>query len=85
MAEVGTADEIDGIAWQFLCSPFTRRDYWDWPLERRIDAYLRHLQGAEPGRPRFLATADREEASRVREAGVAVGVLLPHEWALWVG
>lgn len=50
-----------------------------------IVAYLRHLQGAEPQRPRFLATADREEASRAREAGVAVGVLLPHEWALWVG
>lgn len=37
-------DEIDGLAWQFLCSPFTRQDYWDWPLDRRIDAYLRHRQ-----------------------------------------
>lgn len=34
--------ELDAIAWQFLCSPFTKRDYWDWPLERRLDAYLRH-------------------------------------------
>lgn len=38
------AQEIDGLAWQFLCSPFTRRDYWDWPLDRRIDAYLRQRQ-----------------------------------------
>ncbi len=37
-------EEIDRLAWQFLCSPFTRRDYWDLPLDRRIDAYLRHLQ-----------------------------------------
>ena len=44
MVEADTAEEIDGIAWQFLCSPFTRRDYWDWPLERRIDAYLRELK-----------------------------------------
>ncbi len=44
MLEAETAGEIDGIAWQFLCSPFTRRDYWDWPLERRIDAYLRQLK-----------------------------------------
>ena len=44
MLEAETAWEIDGIAWQFLCSPFTRRDYWDWPLERRIDAYLRQLK-----------------------------------------
>ncbi len=34
--------ELDTIAWQFLCSPFTKKDYWDWPLERRLDAYLRH-------------------------------------------
>ena len=44
MLEAETAGEIDGIAWQFLCPPFTRRDYWDWPLERRIDAYLRQLK-----------------------------------------
>lgn len=44
MAKADAADEIDGLAWQFLCSPFTRRDYWDWPLDRRIDAYLRHLK-----------------------------------------
>lgn len=38
------AEEIDGIAWKFLCSPFTQRDYLDWPLERRIDAFLRRLR-----------------------------------------
>ena len=43
MTKAGTAEEIDTIAWQFMCSPYTRRDYWDWPLERRIDSYLRHL------------------------------------------
>lgn len=43
MAKADAADEIDGLAWQFLCSPFTRQDYWDWPLERRVDAYLRRL------------------------------------------
>ena len=44
MAKADSAEEIDGIAWKFLCSPFTLRDYWDWPLERRIDAFLRHLK-----------------------------------------
>lgn len=37
-----TAGEIDSLAWQFLCSPYIGRIYWDWPLERRLDAYLRH-------------------------------------------
>jgi len=40
--DVGTTT-IDTIAWEFLCSVFTGRDYWDWPLERRIDAFLRRL------------------------------------------
>lgn len=44
MTRAQGAEEIDGIAWRFLCSPFTRRDYWDWPLERRIDAFLRQLK-----------------------------------------
>ncbi len=44
MARPAGGDEIDGIAWKFLCSTFTQRDYWDWPLERRIDAFLRHLK-----------------------------------------
>ena len=39
--------DIDAIAWQFLCSQYTGRDYWGWPLERRIDAYLRHIGHAE--------------------------------------
>ena len=44
MGRACSAEEIDELAWQFLCSPFTRRDYWDWPLESRLDAYLRHDQ-----------------------------------------
>jgi hypothetical protein len=40
-AETGT---IDTIAWEFLCSVYTGRDYWDWPLERRIETFLRRLQ-----------------------------------------
>ena len=46
MARATAASDIDieAIAWQFFCSPYTRRDYWDWPLERRIDAFLRQLK-----------------------------------------
>lgn len=44
MTEAVAPEQIDAIAWQFLCSAYTGRDYWDWPLERRIDAYLRQLK-----------------------------------------
>jgi len=34
--------ELDTIAWGFLRSEFTGQIYSDWPLDRRIDAYLEH-------------------------------------------
>jgi len=37
-----TRQELDAIAWQFLGSEFTGQTYADWPIERRIDAYLQH-------------------------------------------
>lgn len=39
---VDATGDIEALAWQFLCSTYTDRLYWDWPLERRIDAFLRH-------------------------------------------
>ncbi|MBB3604437.1 hypothetical protein FHT40_004115 [Mycolicibacterium sp. BK556] len=39
--------ELDTIAWEFLCSPYTSQTYWDWSLERRLDAYLRHQDRAD--------------------------------------
>ena len=47
MIEGVRVEEIDTIAWQFLCSAYTQRDYWDWSLERRVDAYLRHLNRSD--------------------------------------
>ncbi|MGI9163134.1 MAG: hypothetical protein ACR2JI_09480 [Mycobacterium sp.] len=44
---VDSTGEIDAIAWQFLCSPYTGQLYWDWSIERRIDAYLRHRGRAD--------------------------------------
>ena len=37
-----TRIQLDSIAWKFLRSEFTGQIYADWPIDRRIDAYLLH-------------------------------------------
>ena len=37
-----TRIQLDSIAWKFLRSEFAGQIYADWPIDRRIDAYLLH-------------------------------------------
>lgn len=37
-----TEAELDILAWRFLRSQFTDQIYADWPIERRLDAFLLH-------------------------------------------
>jgi hypothetical protein len=37
-----TEDKLDTIAWGFLASEYTGLIYANWPIERRVDAYLAH-------------------------------------------
>lgn len=34
--------QLDDVAWQFLRSEFTDTLYADWPIDRRLDAFLSH-------------------------------------------
>lgn len=34
--------ELDAIAWRFLESEYTGQHYSEWPIDRRVDAYLLH-------------------------------------------
>lgn len=34
--------DLDAIAWRFLSSEFAGPIYADWPIDRRVDAYLLH-------------------------------------------
>ncbi|AKK27323.1 hypothetical protein [Mycobacterium sp. EPa45] len=35
-------EELEIVAWGFLRSEFTSQIYSDWPIDRRVDAYLLH-------------------------------------------
>jgi hypothetical protein len=35
-----TEQELDAIAWKFLGSEFTGELYANWPIDRRVNAYL---------------------------------------------
>jgi len=37
-----TEQELDAIAWKFLGSEFTGKPYANWPIDRRVNAYLMH-------------------------------------------
>jgi hypothetical protein len=37
-----TKRKLDSIAWKFLGSEFAGQIYAGWPIDRRVDAYLRH-------------------------------------------
>lgn len=37
-----TRSELDTVAWQFLRSEFAGQIYADWPIDRRLDAFLLH-------------------------------------------
>ena len=37
-----TRQELDAIAWRFLGSEFAGPMYADWPIDRRVDAYVQH-------------------------------------------
>ena len=42
-----TRRELNAVAWKFLRSEFTGQAYADWPIDRRIDAYLLHYGPGE--------------------------------------
>ncbi len=37
-----TEQAMETLAWKFLGSKFTEHAYANWPIDRRVDAYLRH-------------------------------------------
>lgn len=36
-----TDSDVDALAWQFLNSAYADDTYADWPLDRRLDGFLR--------------------------------------------
>ncbi|HEX9834648.1 MAG TPA: hypothetical protein VGA66_16480 [Mycobacterium sp.] len=44
--ELATED-LEAVAWRFLRSEFASQIYADWPIDRRIEAYLLHHEASD--------------------------------------
>ncbi|MGA9674513.1 MAG: hypothetical protein WBR28_04455 [Mycobacterium sp.] len=42
-----TDTDVDALVWQFLNSDYSTDHYANWPLDRRLDEFLRH-RGLDP-------------------------------------
>ncbi len=38
---LSTDSDVDALAWQFLTSAYADKTYADWPLDQRLDGFLR--------------------------------------------
>jgi hypothetical protein len=41
---LSTDADVDALAWQFLNSDYADDTYADWPLDRRLDGFLRRRE-----------------------------------------
>jgi hypothetical protein len=77
-AEV-TRQVLDAIAWKFLSSEFAGQLYADWPVDKRIDAYLEHHGLTNIVNDGSTSTALLERVMANIPSALRNGVLAPDE------
>jgi len=57
--------ELDAMAWGFLSSTYASKRFVEWPIDRRLNAYLRHqgLSSVADDGTRCAALLDRVMAN----------------------
>ncbi|PRC44046.1 hypothetical protein C6A85_000000102230 [Mycobacterium sp. ITM-2017-0098] len=72
-----TEPQLDDVAWQFLRSEFTGDIYAQWPIDRRLDAFLLHrgFRRLHDDGSAYGALLDRVMANIA--SAVRIGVLTP--------
>jgi len=57
--------EMEAMAWGFLSSPYASKRFVEWPIDRRLHAYLRHqgLSSVADDGTRCAALLDRVMAN----------------------
>lgn len=72
-----TEPQLDDVAWQFLRSEFTGDIYAQWPIDRRLDAFLLHhgFRRLHDDGSAYSALLDRVMTNIA--SAVRIGVLTP--------
>jgi hypothetical protein len=77
-----TEQKLDAVAWNFLGSEFTGQAYADWPIDRRVDAYLLHHGLIDIVNDGTAHDALLERVMANIDHALRTGVLAPpHTWA----
>ena len=74
-----TRQELDAIAWRFLGSEFAGPMYADWPIDRRLDAYLQHYGPTHVANDGSTSKALLERVMANVGPALRSGVLAPND------
>ena len=69
--------DLDALAWKFLSSEFTGPICADWPIDRRVEAYLLHYAMMEIINDRAAYTALLDRIMANIGAALRRGILAP--------
>ncbi|WP_236591479.1 hypothetical protein [Mycobacterium heckeshornense] len=71
--------ELEAMAWEFLRSKYCAAGYAGWPIDRRLDSYLRHCGLSNVADDGTICAALLERVMANIGSALCNGTLTPHD------